>query len=135
MSLLCHRSVRHQDFIVKITEISSDLDVKDSSWLVAPGPHGHGVVFESENFPGYNLSLSPDGSVMIIRGADAATSVFIPRHGLSGDAGSISFESAATPGLFLRHSSFLLRLHPNDGSEVCQKADGDLSSSELCWRP
>lgn len=115
-------SVRHQDFILKLTEISSDLDTQDSSWIVRSAAHGHGgLLLESENFPQHHLASHPGGDIRIVRDAESAASVFLARPGLSGDAGSISLESAASPGHFLRHQEFRLRLHPNDGSELFRK--------------
>lgn len=111
-------SVRHQDFIVKLTEVSSELDRHDSSWIVRSAAHGHGLLLESQNYPQHHLACAPGGDIRILRDADASASVFFARPGLSGDAGSISLECAASPGHFLRHQDFRLRLHPNDGSEV-----------------
>ena len=38
--------------------------------------------------------------------------------GLSGHEGSISFESIARPGHFLRHKGYLIFLHKNDTSDL-----------------
>lgn len=51
-----------------------------------------------------------------------ANATFVVRPGLGDAAGGVSFESTNFPGHFIRHSSFLLRLDKNDGSDLF-KAD------------
>ena len=43
-------------------------------------------------------------------------------RGLCGRAGSISFESIARPGHFLRHQNYLIFLHELENSDLYKKA-------------
>lgn len=80
--------------------------------------------FESRNFPGFNLCQ--DGSSRVALSQRLANAAFIAeasfcaRAPLSGAGGAVtlSLESLATPGRYLRHRSFELRLDPNVGSGV-----------------
>ena len=42
-------------------------------------------------------------------------------EGLSGDTGSVSFESTDNPGSFIRHAGYVMWLHANDNSDLFKK--------------
>ncbi|WP_457962445.1 family 43 glycosylhydrolase [Arthrobacter sp. D1-29] len=111
------RYVRHQDFAARI-----DVDVtplEDSQIRLVAGPAGNGsVAMESINWPGWFLTES-SGTVALARNDGttgfAARASFQRRTGLSG-AGTVSFESVAKPGAWLRHRNYVLYVEPVAGT-------------------
>lgn len=50
------RYIRHRNFLVELTAVSSELDKKDASFKVVKGLWGNETIsFESVNYPGYYL--------------------------------------------------------------------------------
>jgi hypothetical protein len=113
---------RHQNSLGELTQVSSQLDRDDATWLMVPGLAGAGVSLRSKNYPSYYLRHSgfrlqisqSDGSQLYREDA-----TFYARRGnASSGPDWISFESFNFPGRFIRHSSYHLWLHPNDGSQL-----------------
>jgi hypothetical protein len=77
-------------------------------------------VIESHNLEDYFVRHRSGLGVVtrIASEQDKADATFILRPALSGTPGAVSFESANTPGSFLRHQFGRLRLHRHDGSNL-----------------
>jgi len=67
----------------------------------------------SKNYPGYSWGVSGDEAVITVHGMN-----FDVVNGLSGDEGSISFESSWHYGFYLRHANGVMWLNENDGSDL-----------------
>lgn len=130
------RYVRHRNYLGELTEVSSKLDRKDSSFIIRPGlASGDSISFESVNYPGYflrhqnfKIKLHERKNEDLYR-KDASFNV---RAGVNGQG--FSFESVNYPGHFLRHCSFKMFIDNNNrGNNKCN-ADvavykGDVSFS------
>ena len=113
--------IRHQGFNVKLTDIDSESDKKDASFIVVPALNGQKgfVSFESVNYPGYylrhqgfELKLGSQEDSRLYKD-DASFKV---GPGLAGVG--YSFESTNYPGYYLRHSGFNLRLDEKEDSNL-----------------
>jgi ubiquitin-protein ligase len=116
--------VRSRDGLGFITEISTELDRKDASWVVCPGLAGGDTVsFRSVNDPKQYLRHQ-DGRIKLHDFEDAdlfkQDASFKQVNGL-GKGGWVSFESVNYPGCFLRHKDEELWAERNDGSELFAK--------------
>jgi hypothetical protein len=139
------RFARHRDSLGFITPVQSDLDKKDSTFVVRKallrpedpvppglsGVHEISVSLESVNFPGHYLRHQ-DFRIKLHR--DDGTTLFrqdasFMYQGGNDSAGNrpFSLESVNLPGHFVRHSNFELWLAANDGS--------DLFGHDATWRP
>ncbi len=96
--------LRHRNATGVLTPVVSDLDKKDSTFILRAGLAGAGVSFESANFPGRFLRHQ-NGRILLSPGASAdlfkKDASFHQRPGLAGKG--VSFESVNFPGAFLRH--------------------------------
>jgi hypothetical protein len=109
--------IRHQNFRGKISELVSDLDKKDATFMLVPGLADETCVsFESVNYPGYllrhhnfELYLDPRSSTELFK--QDATFRRVP--GLA-DPAQASFESVNYPEFFIRHRNFVLYLESGD---------------------
>jgi hypothetical protein len=119
--------VRHQNFLGELTPVRTYLDRRDASFWVQPGlADPAGVTFQSVNFPHHylrhqhrRLHLSHLGvfDTDDLLNHDAT---FMPRAGLTGGAGTVSYEALNMPGHFLRHRDFHLWVERNDGSDLVE---------------
>jgi YVTN family beta-propeller protein len=86
-------------------------------------PRGNRVLLASANLPDYAVSTDAAGLGTLKRigqtptPAETAGAEFWVRDGLS-DSKCVSLESAATPGQWLRHQAYRLKLAANDGSDL-----------------
>jgi hypothetical protein len=110
--------VRHQNFFVNLTTVSSNLDREDSAFVVRAGLAGRGFSFESVNYPGhflrhqgFRLKLARLESHPLF--SNDAT--FNPRPGLA-DSRGLSLESVNYPGYFIRHANSELVLIKGNGN-------------------
>jgi tyrosinase len=120
--------VRHRNFLAELTTITTDLDLRDATFVERPGlndPRG-GVSFEASNYPGYYLRHQEfrlklqknDASALFL---DDAT--FIRTAPLFGSTGN-SYRSKNYPDRCLRHRDFHLVLDPvGSATPELQKKD------------
>ncbi len=118
--------VRHRNYLGEITRIdpASELDHKDSTFVIRRGLSGRGISFESVNYPGfflrhqgYRIKLHQRERTDLYE-KDAS---FIVRRGLTGKRNS--FESVNYPGHYLRHCSYHLFIDNNQrGNRACNPA-------------
>ncbi len=73
----------------------------------------------SKNYPNYAVGIKSGNQAWIVDNAYARFRMVSP--GLTGEAGTVSFESKDKPGYFLRHQNFLMFLHPRDNSDLFKK--------------
>lgn len=116
------RFIRHRDYKGYLDPIASDLDKKDSTFKrvrgLADGAH---VSLEAVNFP--NFFLVADGETVALRQRppnDAQfdrNATFIQQPGLA-DGSKLSLESHAQRGKYLRHTGFVLYVHPMHDSDL-----------------
>jgi YVTN family beta-propeller protein len=94
-------------------------------------PRGNRITLASQNLPEYAIGTDATTlGVLELLGAtptpaDLASATFIVRDGLA-DSNCVSLESIATPGSYLRHAGYRLRLGTNDG------ADGFKNDATFC---
>ncbi|ADB29520.1 alpha-L-arabinofuranosidase B [Kribbella flavida DSM 17836] len=69
-----------------------------------------GLLARHRNFAGLLTPVETD--------LDRADATFVVRKGLTGAAGTVSFEASNHPGHFLRHANFKVGLHKNDNSDL-----------------
>ncbi|KAJ3423537.1 alpha-l-arabinofuranosidase b [Anaeramoeba flamelloides] len=111
--------IRHRNYMGEITEISSELDKKDSSFKIVEGLFGENTVsFESKNFPGYYL-IHSNFRMRIEKLSNEKEPEFFKKDcsfkivsGLA-DESFKSFESINYPGYYIRHKNFHLYLEQN----------------------
>jgi hypothetical protein len=139
------RFVRHRDGLGFITPVQTDLDKRDSTFVIrkallkpedprAPGfsgAHEISVSLESVNFPGhflrhqdFRIKLHQDDGTVLFR--QDASFMYQDGDDPAGNGG-FSLESVNLPGHFLRHSNFELWLASSDGS--------DLFAHDATWYP
>jgi hypothetical protein len=76
---------------------------------------GATLSFYATNAKNHGIAVKADNIAYIVEGqADQ----FIIRAALNGNTNAVSFESAAKPGHFLRHSGFVVRLNPKENSPI-----------------
>lgn len=117
------RVIRHRDYKGFIEPAATDADRKDSTFKVVPGlaVGGQTVSLEAANFP--NFFLVADGENVVLKQRppnDAAferAATFIQLPGLA-DASKLSLESYAQRGTYLRHTGFVLFVHPPHASDL-----------------
>ena len=128
----CH-FIRHRNSLGELTQVASDLDRADATFIVRAGLNGSpiGVSLESVNYPGHFLRHQDfrlklhvnDGSDLFRKDA-----TFVYNDGAAWEGnGGVSFESVNFPGHFIRHSNFQLWLAQSDGSELFNK--------DATWQP
>jgi hypothetical protein len=126
--------IRHQQGIGRLTPVASDLDKKDSSFLIRPGLAGAGVSFESANFSGYYLRHQngqirlgrADNNVLFKKDAS-----FHQRPGLAGKG--TSFESVNFPGAYLRHCRGLIFIDDAKGRNKACSADPAVAKQDASF--
>jgi len=116
--------VRHRNYQGQLTQISTDLDKQDATFMVVPGiANDEHISFESVNYPGYYLV--DEGSRLVLRQPSSvifqrlATFKRVP--GLA-DSSWASFESYVYPGRYIRHYDFQLFVQPGQGDVFRQDA-------------
>lgn len=107
---------RHRNYQFWIDRVSNaPLYVADSSFRVLPSPLGYGVVLQSVNFTGLYLGVRGDKLVWLKHHSNTPsgwqTVTWLPKTGL-GHPDGISFESFVTPGHYVRHQNYRLKLAP-----------------------
>ncbi len=118
------RYIRHKGFLGYIDPINSQLDRKDTSFVVVPGLADKKMFsFCSVNYPDHYLRHQNfEMKLHRLEGSDLyrndATFRIVP--GLYGEGG-FSFESVNYPGYYIRHQNFRLYIHHIDGSELFRK--------------
>jgi hypothetical protein len=129
--------IRHRDNLGFISEISSELDRKDSSWYFTPGlaDRAH-VSFRSVNYPKAFLRHQ-EGRVKLHEFEDAELfrqdATFKRINGLA-KGGWVSFESVNFPDHFIRHKDGELWVEKNDGTELFAK-DATFRIVDPFYRP
>jgi hypothetical protein len=119
--------IRHRDFLGFISEISSELDKKDSTFKLVPGLTGDSntVSFESVDYPGYYLRHQDsriklqknDGSRLF----EQDTTFFQEESTLEpGNPDYASFRSVNYPSNFIRHKDFELWVEAGSGNQFKQ---------------
>jgi len=115
--------IRHAYGLGELTSITTLLDSKDASFIIAPGlADTKYASLESSNYPGQYLRHQ-DGRIKLSDSAkdnsqlfkEDATFKIVP--GLV-DSSAISFESYNYPGYYLRHRDGHLWVEINDNSEL-----------------
>jgi hypothetical protein len=112
--------LRHKNFQAVLTKLSSDLDIKDATFILEPALTHAGkaaVSFESTNFPGmflrhknFRLVLEKnDGSDQFAK--DASFTMW------PGPNGAFGFEASNFPLYFIRHKDFKLWVEKTDDSK------------------
>lgn len=119
--------IRHRDFLGYITEISSELDKKDSTFKIVSGlADTDAISFESINYPGYylrhqnfRLKLQKDDGSELFR----LDSTFFKEDSTlePNDPEWVSFRSINYPSHFIRHKNFELWIEA--GSDELFKKD------------
>lgn len=66
--------------------------------------------FYSYNFPNYAFGINNGNQAFIVAGSTSRFYLVSP--GLTGEAGTVSFRSEDNSNLYLRHSGYVLWLHP-----------------------
>jgi len=114
--------VRHSGFEGIITEIVSETDVSDSSFVIVKGlADKKAISIESVNFPGYFLCVQ-NSAVFLVKNDEtenfrnSATFYLVPSR--LDPVSCVSFESYNLSGYFIRHSGFKLYLLENDNSDI-----------------
>ncbi|MCA9682844.1 MAG: AbfB domain-containing protein [Myxococcales bacterium] len=128
------RYVRHRNFMGELTEVASELDRKDSSFVIRPGnAGGDSISFESVNYPGqflrhqnFELKLHKREDSDLYRKDTSFKAV----PGVVGRG--VSFESVNYPGHYIRHCSFRMFIDNNARNNgACDKTpavyQGDVS--------
>lgn len=111
------RYVRHQNSLGELTQITSDLDRHDATFVIVPGlANNNCISFESLNYPqsylrhqDFRIKLHTFEDTELFK-ADAT---FCKRLSLA-DPALVSFESYNYPGYFLRHRDFHLYIEPDN---------------------
>ena len=134
------RYVRHRSFKGELTPVSSELDTKDSTFIVREGLAGQGISFESVNYPGY--FLRHQGFEIKLHKREnsdlfSKDSSFKELKGLAGKG--LSYESVNYPGHYLRHCSFKMFIDNNaKDNQACDPKDsvykGDVSFTPVSSR-
>ena len=73
-------------------------------------------IFQSYNLPKHSIGIKHKNQGYIVQNSPHRFILVSP--GLSGAKGSVSFESASSPGSYLRHSGFKIYLHPKENSKL-----------------
>lgn len=121
--------MRHQNFRVKLTPITSELDMKDATFEIVSGLADPSCVsFESINYPGYFLRHRNFECWLDRASTDdlfKKDATFRPTPGLA-NASHISFESLNYPGRFIRQRNLLLYLEQGETDIFRQDATFDV---------
>ncbi len=86
-------------------------------------PRGNEITLRSSNLPDYGVATDAGAlGILKLLGAspspeELASARFMVRDGLA-DSTCVSLESVTTPGQWLRHQGYRLRLSPNDGADL-----------------
>lgn len=113
--------VRHSDFLASVTQVTTDLDRSDSTFVAVPGlADNQALSFESVNYPGcylrhmdYRVRLdqaTPDSQFR----SDAT---FRPVKGLTG-GNTISLQCINLPGYYVRHRDWEVHVDPFEDTEL-----------------
>ena len=78
------------------------------------------AMFESVNLDGYNIGINSNDQGYVTK-ENSEFHHFSVVRGLCGVAGTISFESVASPGKFLRHRGFKIYLDKWQDKELYKK--------------
>jgi len=128
-------AIRHRNFMGEISEINSQLDMKDATFKVVKGlADPSAISFESVNYPGYYLRHQNyqvklhknDRSRLFLEDA-----TFRKVPGLADDA-KISFESFNFPNYYIRHKNF--KLYIEQGSGNLFQNDTTFSLDSPAWK-
>lgn len=120
------RFIRHRDSKGFLDPVASDLDRKDSTFNRVGGlADSRHISLESVNYP--NFFLVAEGENVVLRQRPPndprfdVSATFIQQPGLA-DGSKLSLESYAQRGAYLRHTAFVLYVHPPHDSDLF-KAD------------
>jgi len=123
--------IRHKNNRLVLNEDdNTDIFKKDASWKTEirqtiPVTYGN-AIFESENLDGYYIGVNSNNQAYLTKESSEFQHLSVVR-GLCDVAGTVSFESVAKPGWFLRHQGFKMYLH--------QWQDRDLYKKDACFFP
>ena len=75
------------------------------------------VIFQSKNYPSKNLGIV-SGDKGYLTSDNPKLQHFRIVQGICGVAGTVSFESVASPGKFLRHQNYEIYLHSSQNTAL-----------------
>ena len=75
--------------------------------------------FNSYNYPKYGIGIKNNNEAWIVDNNIGQFKLVSP--GLTGQAGTVSFESLDKPGYFLRHQNFLFYLRKRENADLFKK--------------
>ena len=128
------RYVRHRNFLGELSEVSTDLTRRDSSFVLVPGlADTSGVSLLASNFSNYYLRHQGFRLKLQLLSNDDlfrrdATFHIVP--GLA-DATKLSLRSVNFPNHYIRHRNFLLYLE--SGSDALFKQDTTFQRTRSLW--
>merc|ERR1719198_1740108 len=120
------RAIRHQGYDLKLHNMDgSELFKQDSTFTLIEvgGPpaaplYNMNLCMEivSLNFPHKHIGVHANGWDAFI--VDTPSNTFRLVDALNGDAAMVSIESCSTPGYFIRHQGFDVKVHPEEGHDL-----------------
>merc|ERR1712183_1219711 len=118
--------IRHRGFKLYIDKVeNTDLYRLDVSWKTTRPNVQYLSTYEDATFVSYDWPNHKIGIQNKYEGSLSDNNVAYQHYkviqGLCNIAGTISFESVANPGNFLRHSGFKILLDPRDSSDLYRK--------------
>jgi len=87
------------------------------------------AVFVSKNFPDKKIGIEKNGNRALLTSGNPDFQQFRVVNGICLQFGTISFESVAKPGYYLRHQGFEIYLHKRDDIKSWRFRNG------ACFRP
>lgn len=126
--------IRHRNGIGALTTVLSELDKKDSSFVMRPGLAGAGLSFESVNFPGHFLRHA-NGQIRLAKNETSdqfkKDATFQQRNGLAGKG--VSFESVNFPGFYIRHCGGMIFIDNAKGANKACSADMNIAMQDVSF--